>query len=130
VANVVIEEKSQIESLKEILDRVHSAGAAPIDLETISPHALSVILRCHDGQTAEQSVLIETLSSHRARDDEAEAEKLRTWADLNVEDQAAWKRRLTDAGRWAVDEGEAVLKGVLFGEACGQLRQAVEQGLS
>lgn len=130
VANVVIEE-SQIESLKAILDRVHSAGAAPIDLETVSPHALSVILRCHDGQTAEQSVLIETLSSHRARDDEAaNAEKFRTWADLNVEDQAAWKRRLTDAGRWAADEGEAVLKGVLFGEACGQLRHAVEQSLT
>jgi glycyl-tRNA synthetase len=129
VANVVNQE-SQIESLKDILDRVHSAGAAPIDLETVSPHALSVILRCHDGQTAEQSVLIETLSSHRAHDDEAaKAEKLRTWADLSVEDQVAWKRRLTDSGRWATSEGETVLKGVLFGEACGQLRHAVEQGL-
>lgn len=128
VANVVTE--SQIESLKDILDRVHSAGAAPIDLETVSPHALSVILRCHDGQTAEQSVLIETLASHHASDDEAsEAEKFCTWDDLSGEDQVAWKRRLTDAGRWAASEGETVLKGVLFAEACGQLRHAVEQGL-
>lgn len=127
VANAVTE--SQIESLKDILDRVHSAGAAPIDLETVSPHDLSVILRCHDGQTAEQSVLIETLTSHRANDESTEAEKFRTWADLSGEDQVAWKRRLTDAGRWAVDEGEAVFKGVLFSEACGQLRHAVEQGL-
>ncbi|CEJ54789.1 hypothetical protein PMG11_01082 [Penicillium brasilianum] len=127
VANVVTE--SQIESLKDILDRVHSAGAAPIDLDTVSPHALSVILRCHDGHTAEESVLIETLASHH--DHEAsEAAKFRTWADLSGEDQIAWKRRLTDAGRWAASEGETVLKGVLFGEACGQLQHAVAQGLS
>lgn len=130
--------QSQIESLKDILDRVHSAGAAPVDLETLAPHELSVILRCHDGHTAEQSVLIETLSSHRASHPEEEGsstdekmkENFRTWADLSVEDQVAWKRRLTDAGRWAVDEGETVLKGVLFAEACGQLRAAVEQGLA
>jgi glycyl-tRNA synthetase len=128
VASVITQ--SQIESLKDILDRVHSAGAAPLDLETISPHELSVILRCHDGQTAEQSVLIETLASHRAAGDEnTEAEKFRTWADLSGEDQVAWKRRLTDAGRWASSEGETVLKGVLFGEACGQLHHAVEQAL-
>lgn len=134
--------QSQIQRLKDILDRVHSAGAAPVDLETLAPHELSVILRCHDGLTAEQSVLIETLSSHRASHPQGEEgeegsstdakdkENLRTWADLSGEDQVAWKRRLTDAGRWAADEGETVLKGVLFAEACGQLRAAVEQGLA
>ncbi|KAJ5693380.1 hypothetical protein N7462_002803 [Penicillium macrosclerotiorum] len=124
-------EEAQIESLKEILDRVHSAGAAPADIETVSPHALSVIVRCNEhGQTAEQSVLIETFYSHHtSEDDSSEADKLRAWKDLSGADQAAWKQRLTDAGRWAAGEGETVLQGVLFSEACGQLRQFVREGL-
>ncbi|KAJ5736551.1 uncharacterized protein N7483_001676 [Penicillium malachiteum] len=112
-------------SLKDILDRVHKAGAAPADLETQAPHSLSVIVRCNEhGETAEQSVLIETSSSAQHEQLSA-ADQLRHWTDLSGTDKAAWKRHLTDAGRWAASEGEAVLQGVLFSEACGQLRQFV-----
>ncbi|KAJ5584052.1 uncharacterized protein N7459_003852 [Penicillium hispanicum] len=125
------ETESQIESLKRILDRVHSAGAAPVDIETPSPQSLSVIVRCNQHeQTAEQSVIVETYSaSHHAAEEVAEAEKLRAWHDLSGPDQAVWKQRLTDAGRWAASEGETVLQGVLFSEACGQLGQFVRQEL-
>ncbi|KAJ6010476.1 hypothetical protein N7451_001888 [Penicillium sp. IBT 35674x] len=117
-----------LESLKQILDRVHSAGAAPADLETQAPQSLSVIVRCTDHGNAEKSVLIETYSSahhHQL----TEAERLRAYEDMSGSDQAAWKQRLTDAGRWTASEGESVLKGVLFSEACGQLRQFVANGL-
>ncbi|KAI2788288.1 hypothetical protein POX_e06302 [Penicillium oxalicum] len=135
----VPDEETQIERLKDILDRVHNAGAAPIDLATLTPKDLSVTLRCANGQSADQSVLVETLKTYEGRHssdgDESslpahgEKEEWRTWTDLSAEDQHAWKKRLTDAGRWTADEGEVVLKGVLFGTACGYLREAVEQGL-
>jgi len=126
-ADVTVDE-DVLESLKGILDRVHKAGAAPADLETQAPQSLSVIVRCTDHGNVEKSVLIETYSSahhHQL----AEAERLRAYEDLSGSDQAVWKQRLTDAGRWTASEGESVLKGVLFSEACGQLRQFVANGL-
>ncbi|KAJ5080979.1 hypothetical protein N7456_013689 [Penicillium angulare] len=122
-------ETQALESLKEILDKVHSSGAAPADIEPESPRSLSVIVRCNEhGETAEQSILIETSSTAHHQQLSA-ADDLRPWKDLSGVDQAAWKRRLTDAGRWVADEGESVLQGVLFSEACGQLREFVGNGL-
>ncbi|KAF7717827.1 Uncharacterized protein PECH_000086 [Penicillium ucsense] len=135
------DKETQIERLKEILDRVHNVGAAPIDLATLAPKDLSVTLRCGMGENADQTVLVDTLPAYQSTsNDEGDpqtgtasqeqgSEQYRSWTDLSPEDQRAWKQRLTKAGRWTADEGETVLKGVLFGTACGYLRQAVEQGL-
>lgn len=46
-------------------------------------------------------------------------ERARQWHELDEEQKKLWKRRLSDAGHWAVDEGEAVLKGVLFSSWAG-----------
>ena len=122
--------EDQIESLKSILDRVHAAGAAPVDVEPASPQSLSVIVRCDDhGQTG-QSVIVETASSHREDENEpTEAERLRAWRELSGDDQVSWKQRLVDAGRWTADEGEAVLQGVLFSATCRRLGQWVRDEL-
>lgn len=122
---------SRLESLKEILDRVHGAGAAPADIETASPQALSVIVRCNkdDCTGLDKSVVIETLSSHAGEQGPSEKERLRAWRELSSEDQAVWKERLIAAGRWTVDHGEAVLKDVFFGEARSQLGNLVREEL-
>jgi glycyl-tRNA synthetase len=119
----IVPTDSQIESLREILDRVHRAGAAPADLEPVAPQSLSVIVRCGAGHNAEQSVIIETAAAA------SEEEKLRAWKDLSASEQSVWKQRLVDAGRWTASEGESVLLGVLFGEACGGLGRAVRNEL-
>lgn len=121
----------QLESLKEILDRVHSAGVAPADIETASPQALSVIVRCNkdDGTGPDKSIIIETLASHTDEQGPSEEERLRTWQEMNSEEQGMWKERLAAAGRWTVDQGETVLKGVLFSEACAQLGNLVRDEL-
>lgn len=36
------------------------------------------------------------------------------WEELEEAEREGWKQRLVEAGEWAVEEGEAVLKGVLF----------------
>lgn len=123
---------TQLESLKEILDRVHRAGAAPADLETASPQALSVIVRCNqDGARPDQSVIIETAASHKGDDapPPSEEDGLCAWHELSSQDQALWKDRLTAAGRWTVDQGETILKGVFFSEACGRLENWVREEL-
>lgn len=119
----------QLESLRSILDRVHNAGAAPADLETATPHALSVIVRCNEaGHGAEESIFVETAVSarHNGISDE---EKLRAWTDLSDDDRNIWKQRLVDAGRWTAAEGESILLGVLFGTACRVLDGAVRTEL-
>ena len=40
--------------------------------------------------------------------------KAKRWEELAEHEKKAWKERLVEAGQWTVDEGEAVLKGVLF----------------
>ncbi|KAJ5810847.1 hypothetical protein N7447_010363 [Penicillium robsamsonii] len=126
----IVSTDSQIESLREILDRVHRAGAAPADLEPVAPQSLSVIVRCGGGHNAEQSVIIETAASASTDEPEkSEEEKLQAWNDLSASEQGVWKQRLIDAGRWTVSEGESVLIGVLFSEACGGLGRAVREEL-
>jgi hypothetical protein len=49
----------------------------------------------------------------------------KTWDDLGHEQKQVWKEKLKDAGHWAEDMGEAILKGVLFGEIAGAVGQAV-----
>ncbi|KAJ5757011.1 uncharacterized protein N7511_007193 [Penicillium nucicola] len=123
------QEKERLESLRSILDRVHNAGAAPADLETATPHDVSVIVRCHEaGHGAEESIFVETAVSarHNGIYDE---EKLRAWTDLSEEDRDIWRQRLVDAGRWTAAEGESILLGVLFGTACRELGGAVRAGL-
>ena len=52
--------------------------------------------------------------------DEVDAERQgRRWEELEHEEKESWKRRLLDAGEWAVEEGETVLKGVFFSEVAG-----------
>jgi hypothetical protein len=53
------------------------------------------------------------------------------WEELNHEERSWWKRKLTDGGMWAKDEGETVLKGIFFGQMgglVGEIAQGVLNG--
>lgn len=126
VAKTISDEET-IESLRDILDRVHRSGAAPADLATQAPQSLSVIVRCTEGGPG-SSVIVETAqSAHHA--ESSEERRLQAWKDLSFPQQAAWKQKLTDAGRWTAAEGESILLGVLFSEACGGIGRAVREEL-
>jgi hypothetical protein len=49
----------------------------------------------------------------------------KTWDELNHKQKEGWKQKLKDAGYWAEDMGETILKGVVFGELAGAVGQAV-----
>ena len=58
-----------------------------------------------------------TLIFADTHNDETAVDKgAKRWEDLREEEREKWKRRLSDAGHWAIEEGEQVLKGVFFGE--------------
>jgi hypothetical protein len=46
-------------------------------------------------------------------------DKARHWHELNEKEQAGWKKRLSEAGHWTVEEGETILKGVVFSSWAG-----------
>jgi hypothetical protein len=52
----------------------------------------------------------------------------KNWDELELKEREAWKRKLADAGHWAEDLPETLLKGVLFGEIAGAVGQAVAGG--
>ena len=56
---------------------------------------------------------------------EGVAEKGRRWEDLAGHEKDRWKQRLSHAGEWAFEEGEAILKGVFFGELGREVGQAI-----
>ncbi|KAL2886426.1 putative guanine nucleotide exchange factor-likeprotein [Ceratocystis lukuohia] len=49
----------------------------------------------------------------------------KAWEDVSSEQKELWKARLKEAGHWAEHMGEAVFKGILFGELAGVVRAAV-----
>ncbi|KAK0623414.1 hypothetical protein B0T14DRAFT_516178 [Immersiella caudata] len=51
------------------------------------------------------------------------------WSELPADQKDAWKEKLKRAGHWGEQMGEAVFKGVLFGEIAGAVGNAVRQGL-
>jgi hypothetical protein len=56
---------------------------------------------------------------------ETEPENLRKWEDLKESERVGWRRRLSKAGHWTADQGEGVLKGVLFSELGAIAAQAL-----
>ncbi|KAK1066862.1 hypothetical protein LTR74_006912 [Friedmanniomyces endolithicus] len=51
------------------------------------------------------------------------------WDQLSREQQAGWKAKLVQTGEWTVEEGETVLKGVLFSGYAGMVGQVAAQAL-
>ena len=45
--------------------------------------------------------------------------KAKRWEELEPHQQAAWKEKLVKTGHWALDEGDTILKGILFSEWAG-----------
>ncbi|BCR85000.1 uncharacterized protein ACHE_20458A [Aspergillus chevalieri] len=114
---------NQRQSLRDIL-RPRQEQEAATDAVTAGVNN-NIIVRCtttDDGTSNE--ILIETIPSEQQIQDET-----RPWEELGEEQQSLWKQRLADAGHWAVEEGETILKGVLFAEYCGFVRELVGEEL-
>jgi len=48
------------------------------------------------------------------------------WEELSKEERKLWKKKLSDAGMWAVGEGETILKSIFFGQIGGLIGQVAQ----
>ncbi|KAK5001225.1 hypothetical protein LTR66_000001 [Elasticomyces elasticus] len=97
--------------LRELL-RLHPADPA---------NGKAVVLReSPDGSTALSFDVHSDLEAYLKSDARA-----RRWHELDEREREMWRRRLVEAGEWAVEEGEAILKGIVFGTYAGFVAQAV-----
>ncbi|KAL9091918.1 MAG: hypothetical protein Q9165_004670 [Trypethelium subeluteriae] len=51
------------------------------------------------------------------------------WEELEPHQQAAWREKLVKAGHWALDEGDTVLKGILFSEWAGLVGEMAQEAM-
>lgn len=89
------------------------------------PQSEKALIIHHDPDT-DGALSTEVHDGHEAVLKKHDAAK--KWDELSPEDQIAWKKKLTDAGMWAVDEGETILKSIFFGQIGGLVGQ-VAQGV-
>ncbi|KAK4461421.1 hypothetical protein QBC42DRAFT_270164 [Cladorrhinum samala] len=73
----------------------------------------------------QQVVLSADKESGEVTVQEGEALHGKLWEELGKKQQEAWKKVLKGAGHWGEDVGEAVFKGVLFGEIGGLVANVV-----
>lgn len=83
-----------------------SAAAGP----EISRHA--IIVRPGSGPGSSEL----SAELHPPGEDVVRDETVRKWEELSEEGKKGWLKRLKEAGHWAEEQGEAVLKGVFFSE--------------
>lgn len=50
----------------------------------------------------------------------------RKWDELSKEEKHAWREKLSEAGMWAVGEGETILKSIFFGQLGGMVGHAAQ----
>jgi prolactin regulatory element-binding protein len=90
-----------------------------------SPQTEKALIIHHDADT-DGTLSTEVHDGHQAVLKQHETAK--RWDELSQEDQQLWKRKLQDAGMWAVEEGETILKSIFFGQIGGVIG-GLAQGL-
>lgn len=122
-------------SVLEIRDAISSAAAAQSTAaaEGIATATQAVLLHLtdeHDDEHPEGEVSL-AASQH---DGEESVEQLKAggakeFHELGEADQEKWRRRLVRAGQWSRDEGETILKGILFSEYAGVVGGALRDAI-
>jgi glycyl-tRNA synthetase len=114
-------------SLRDLLNaRRRRAAAASksvpgVDTPHHQHHQPPIIVKEDDSG----SISAEEGESHDDTASLSEKHNARTWDELHPEERTRWKRILSDAGHWAVEEGEQILQGILFGQIAAVAGAAV-----
>lgn len=108
-------------SLRHLLSQRKSRSGSGDDTETSATDI--IIVRPDVDGTA---LSVEVRDSATVGKDELQGKK---WEEMEDVEREGWKRRLLEAGEWAVEEGEAVLKGVMFSGLGGFIGDRVKDVL-
>lgn len=108
-------------SLRHLLSRRKSRPGDKDDTETSVTDI--IVVTPHGDGTA---LSVDVRDPATVVKDELQGKK---WEELEEAEREGWKRRLLEAGEWAVEEGEAVLQGVLFSGLGGFVGERVMEVL-
>ena len=106
-SSLVTDLPSDLPSVETVKQKLH---------EIVAEHASSevpktiIVREDHTGD-------LSTEVKHAA--DVVQHETLKKWDDLNDHEKEGWKTKLIEAGQWSVNEGETVLKSIMWSEYAG-----------
>lgn len=106
----------------KMVEAATSKLSALLSAQTDVENSKAIIVR-HSESEVEVSTELHPVDGDAVRD-----ETVRKWEDMSEEVKKGWLRRLKDAGHWAEEQGEAVLKGVFFSEVAAGVGRAVGGG--
>jgi glycyl-tRNA synthetase len=107
------EEEGVMPSISTVTESISSLISENSNLQT--PKA--IVMRAANADDAEGSgEIIAELHDDITQATEAVDETVKRWEDLSEKQKRGWKAKLREAGHWVEEQGEGVLRGVLFGE--------------
>lgn len=109
--------------LRRLLSQRESRRSGNDDTNPETSPTDLIIVSSHDDGTG---LSVEVRDPATLVKDELQSKK---WEELEEAEREGWKRRLLEAGEWAVEEGEAVLKGVMFSGLGGFIGDRVAEVL-
>lgn len=116
-----------------VIDKLESMQSAIPSLQDVQDTLTDLVSRKKDDAQKDQAIIIRDLEhlpgeigAELMHEAEVVKEKaLKTWESLTQKEQKTWKQKLKAAGQWTENQGEAVLKGVFFGQLAGAVAGAV-----
>lgn len=115
--------ETQLEDSSSIIDTMIDSLETPTPSPPLiikhNPDEDSIYAQHHEHEHDEDSTADESSSSSIE-----EKHQVRKWEDLLPEQRERWRHHLSEAGHWALGEGEQVLRGIFFGEIGGVLAAA------
>lgn len=97
----------------------------PASLSEADAQKKALILRdAPDGTTDVSVDVIADREAYLKQDTQA-----RQWHELAEHEKEAWRQRMVAAGHWSVEEGERVLKGILFSSWAGLVGQVAGEAI-
>jgi len=108
-----------IETPQRIKDILHA-----ISPRQGAPNTRALVLR--DSETTDVSIDVIPDKEEYLKQDAA----AKHWHEMEEHEQHKWREALIKAGHWTLDEGETILKGVLFSSYAGLVGQAAAQAMN
>ncbi|EEQ85942.2 uncharacterized protein BDCG_09211 [Blastomyces dermatitidis ER-3] len=129
--NIPVVQTNPTPNLRDLLSSlsraVPEATPTPETPEESAPGSIKIVVHEHpDDPSLVTVIAVPHASGDGDSDRDGEkAHQTRKWEDLHEHEREAWKEKLRAAGHWAVEEGEAILRGLFFGQVAGGMAGAV-----
>lgn len=126
-------DKIKLSEATAVIDKLEEMQSSIPSFEQVQDTLVDLVSQKKGEAQANKAVIVrdlEHLGGEIAAELKHEADvvregTLKKWESLTHKEQKTWKQKLKAAGQWTEQQGEAVLKGVFFGQLAGAVAGAV-----